>query len=187
MITTQLTAAAALLVLAALVLESVRFFRKHRGDVGELATRLRDCLRDGDLDATRDAMARSNTAEAAVLVAGLLEAYRGASAAREAMAGALVLQRLNLERRVGLLGALGVGLPLVGLLGALVTGGREPAAAGLAVGLLALVAWWVFRSRARAAGAQAEALAHVLVSYLVAPPIREAAPASDELPSWERA
>jgi hypothetical protein len=94
---THLTAAAALLVVVALVLERVRFY--WRGDVGELATGLRDCLRDGDLDAARAAMAGSQTAEASVLFAGLLEAPRGASAAREAMAGALVLQRLELLSR----------------------------------------------------------------------------------------
>jgi biopolymer transport protein ExbB/TolQ len=170
-VTVPLATLAALLVVAALAVERARVLRQHRGEVGELATQLRDHLRRGDAEAAARLIATSESFEASVLTAGLLEAPRGASAAREAMAGATVLLRLRLEARLGLLGSVGFGAPLVGVLGAEL-GVRHALAVGLAVGLLALAAWTYFLSRARVVIAQATALGHVLVSYLVAPPRR---------------
>ena len=45
-------------------------------------------------------MEKSPSAEASVVVAGLMEADQGAKAADEAMRGAAALQRLKLERRL---------------------------------------------------------------------------------------
>src|SRR5215831_8678764 len=57
----------------------------------------------------------SPSAEAAVVVAGLVEADRGPQAAEEAMAGAAALQRMKLEKRLAFLGTLGNNAPFVGL------------------------------------------------------------------------
>jgi len=55
-----------------------------------------------------------------VVVAGLVEADRGAPAAEEAMAGAAALQRMKLEKRLAFLGTLGNNAPFVGLLGTVI-------------------------------------------------------------------
>ena len=62
----------------------------------------------------------SPSAEAAVVVAGLVEAERGAEAAEEAMAGAAALQRMKLEKRLAFLGTLGNNAPFIGLLGTVI-------------------------------------------------------------------
>jgi biopolymer transport protein ExbB len=77
-------------------------------------------LRRGDYEAARTALERSPSAEAAVVVAGLLEADRGAKAAEEAMEGAMALQRMKLERRLAFLGTLGNNAPFIGLFGTVI-------------------------------------------------------------------
>ena len=62
----------------------------------------------------------SPSAEAAVVVAGLVEAPHGPQAAEEAMAGAAALQRMKLEKRLVYLGTLGNNAPFVGLLGTVI-------------------------------------------------------------------
>jgi biopolymer transport protein ExbB len=62
----------------------------------------------------------SPSAEAAVVVAGLVESARGSQAAEEAMAGAAALQRMKLEKRLVFLGTLGNNAPFVGLLGTVI-------------------------------------------------------------------
>jgi biopolymer transport protein ExbB len=65
-------------------------------------------------------MESSPSAEAAVVVAGLLEADRGSKAAEEAMIGAAALQRMKLERRLAYLGTLGNNAPFIGLFGTVI-------------------------------------------------------------------
>src|SRR3954469_22020830 len=72
-------------VSVAIMLERGWFYWSLRDDIGKLAQKLREDLRRGDYDAARTALERSPSAEAAVVVAGLLEADRGARAAEEAM------------------------------------------------------------------------------------------------------
>ncbi|MGZ5967072.1 MAG: MotA/TolQ/ExbB proton channel family protein, partial [Polyangiales bacterium] len=91
----------------AIIFERAWFFHSTADDLEALARTLADKLREGDLDGARAAMELSPSAEAAVVVAGLVEAPRGASAAREAMAGAVAIQRIRLERRLAYLGTLG--------------------------------------------------------------------------------
>src|SRR5271170_207339 len=61
-------------------------------------------LRAGDREGARRRLEASPSAEAAVVVAGVVEADLGADAAAEAMAGASALQRMKLERRLAYLG-----------------------------------------------------------------------------------
>jgi biopolymer transport protein ExbB len=104
----------------AIMLERAWFFWSLRDDIGKLATDLRELLRRGDLDAAQKKMASSPSAEAAVVVAGLLEADRGSKAAEEAMIGAAALQRMKLERRLAYLGTLGNNAPFIGLFGTVI-------------------------------------------------------------------
>jgi biopolymer transport protein ExbB len=107
-------------VSVAIMLERAWFYWSLRDDIGKLAQKLREELRRGDLDAARSALEKSPSAEAAVVVAGLLEADRGARAAEEAMEGAMALQRMKLERRLAYLGTLGNNAPFIGLFGTVI-------------------------------------------------------------------
>jgi biopolymer transport protein ExbB/TolQ len=104
----------------AIMLERAWFYWSLRDDVAALATELRALLRKDDLDGAKKRMEQSPSAEAAVVVAGLEEADRGARAADEAMKGAAALQRLKLERRLAFLGTLGNNAPFIGLFGTVI-------------------------------------------------------------------
>src|SRR5439155_26656128 len=91
-----------------------------RDDLETLARDLSRALRNNDYDEARKRMESSPSAEAAVVVAGLVEADRGADAAEEAMAGATALQRMKLERRPADLGTLGNNAPFIGLFGTVI-------------------------------------------------------------------
>jgi biopolymer transport protein ExbB len=128
-------------VSVAIMLERAWFYWSLRDDLTRLATDLRELLRGGDMEAARRKMEASPSAEAAVVVAGLLEAERGGHAAEEAMAGALALQRMRLERRLAYLGTLGNNAPFIGLFGTVIgvvqafaALGRQDAGAAAATG-----------------------------------------------------
>jgi biopolymer transport protein ExbB len=102
------------------MLERGWFYYSIRDDIPALAQTLRDRLRDNDLDAALGGLEKSPSAEAAVVVAGLREADRGAKAADKAMRGAAALQKMKLERRLAFLGTLGNNAPFIGLFGTVI-------------------------------------------------------------------
>lgn len=104
----------------AIMLERAWFFHSLRDDIGQLATKLRAALREDDLELAKKTLEASPSAEAAVVVAGLLEADRGVQAADQAMMGAVALQRLRLERRLVFLGTVGNNAPFIGLFGTVI-------------------------------------------------------------------
>ncbi len=104
----------------AVMLERAWFYYSLRDDVAKLAQELRKLLKKNDLAGARKRMEKSPSAEASVVVAGLLEADQGARAADEAMRGAAALQRLKLERRLAYLGTLGNNAPFIGLFGTVI-------------------------------------------------------------------
>jgi len=104
----------------AIMLERGWFFYSLRDDLASLARSLGDYLRRGEVSEARRMLENSPSAEAAVVVAGLVEAERGPGAAEEAMAGAAALQRMKLEKRLVYLGTLGNNAPFVGLLGTVI-------------------------------------------------------------------
>jgi biopolymer transport protein ExbB len=107
-------------VSVAIMLERGWFFYSLRDDLASLARSLTDYLRRGEVSEAKRLLENSPSAEAAVVVAGLVEADRGAEAAEEAMAGAAALQRMKLEKRLAFLGTLGNNAPFVGLLGTVI-------------------------------------------------------------------
>ena len=125
----------------AIMLERGWLFVSLRDDIPKLMRDLAALLRAGDWDGARRRLEASPSAEAAVVVAGLVEAPRGAQAAEEAMAGASALQRTRLERRLAFLGTVGNNAPFIGLLGTVIgivaafdELAREAAAAGATPG-----------------------------------------------------
>jgi biopolymer transport protein ExbB len=108
------------IVSLAIMLERAWLYWSLRDDFDELMRDLGRLLRGGDLGAARQRLEGSRSAEAAVVVAGLVEADRGAEAAQEAMEGASALQRIKLEKRLAFLGTLGNNAPFIGLLGTVI-------------------------------------------------------------------
>jgi biopolymer transport protein ExbB len=104
----------------AIMLERGWFYWTLRDDIARLARELRDRLRDDDIDGARKLLEASPSAEAAVVVAGLIEADRGPRSADEAMQSAAALQKMKLERRLAFLGTLGNNAPFIGLFGTVI-------------------------------------------------------------------
>ncbi len=180
------------------ILERAWFFHRISDDLEALARTLTQRLRDGDLEGARGRLEASPSAEAAVVVAGLVEAPRGIGAAREAIAGATAIQRIKLERRLAFLGTLGNNAPFIGLLGTVVgivmafekLGEAGAAAAssagapqevmasiaealvataiGLAVAIPAVAAFNWFQRRIKSIASNTDALARVLLAHLEA-------------------
>jgi len=104
----------------AIMLERLWLYWTLRDDSAALMKDLGRLLRQGDLAGARRRLEASPSAEAAVVVAGIVEADMGADAAEEAMAGAAALQRIKLEKRLAFLGTLGNNAPFIGLLGTVI-------------------------------------------------------------------
>jgi biopolymer transport protein ExbB len=108
------------IVSLAVMLERAWLYWSLRDDIDGLMRDLGRLLRDGDMDGARRRLEESRSAEAAVVIAGLVEADRGVEAAQEAMDGASALQRIKLEKRLAYLGTLGNNAPFIGLLGTVI-------------------------------------------------------------------
>jgi biopolymer transport protein ExbB len=108
------------IVSLAIMLERAWLYWSLRDDIDELMRDLGRLLRGNDFEGARRRLEGSRSAEAAVVVAGLVEADRGVEAAQEAMEGASALQRLKLEKRLAFLGTLGNNAPFIGLLGTVI-------------------------------------------------------------------
>ena len=106
-------------VSVAIILERAWYFWSLRDDLGVLAKELRSSLEDS-VEVAQKRMEASPSVEAQVVLAGLSMAHRGHAAAEEAMAGALALSRMKLERRLAYLGTLGNNAPFVGLFGTVI-------------------------------------------------------------------
>ena len=104
----------------AIMLERAFLYWSLRDDIPALMKDLARLLRSGDIEGARRRLEASPSAEAAVVVAGIVEAELGADSAEEAMAGASALQRIKLEKRLAFLGTLGNNAPFIGLLGTVI-------------------------------------------------------------------
>lgn len=103
-----------------IMLERGWFYYSIRDDIPMLAQTLREKLSKDDMEGALGLLEKSPSAEAAVVVAGLREADRGAKAAERAMRGAQALQKMKLERRLAFLGTLGNNAPFIGLFGTVI-------------------------------------------------------------------
>lgn len=191
-------------VSVAIMIERSWFFASVHENIARLATALALHLDAGDLNAATSLVSRSNSAEAAIVAAGLRQLGRGSEAAREAMASATALQRMRLERRLAFLGTLGNNAPFIGLLGTVIgivqafeklqnagagAAGAGPAtdvmgaiaealvatAIGLVVAIPAVAAFNYFQRRIRGTLANSEALTHLLLAYAKGEPTTQSA------------
>ncbi|HEX6764122.1 MAG TPA: MotA/TolQ/ExbB proton channel family protein [Polyangiaceae bacterium] len=155
----------------AIMLERGWFYWSLRDDIARLAKELRAFLRADDMEGARKLLQASPSAEAAVVVAGLLEADRGAKSADEAMQGAAALQKMKLERRLAFLGTLGNNAPFIGLFGTVI--GVVKAFEGLGkqtAGVASAAQEGAFSAPTEVMAAIAEALVATAVGLIVAIP-----------------
>jgi biopolymer transport protein ExbB len=103
-----------------IIVERALFFRSIKDDVRQLARELDQLLRGGRYKDAVVRMQASKSAEAAIVVAGLLHADMGPTTAAQAMEGAMALERMRLERGLAFLGTLGNNAPFLGLLGTVI-------------------------------------------------------------------
>lgn len=104
----------------AVMLERAWLYWSLRDDLALLMRELGKLLRAGDMEGARKRLEASPSAEAAVVVAGIVESDLGVEAAQEAMLGASSMQKLRLEKRLAFLGTLGNNAPFIGLLGTVI-------------------------------------------------------------------
>ena len=175
-----------------IVLERAWFFISISVDFEALAEDFTRHLRADELSSARGVLLASRSSEARVVMAGLDEGRRGVNAAREAMAGAIAVQRTRLDRRLGFLGTLGNNAPFVGLFGTVVgiilafeelshVGATAAAttavmdsiaealvatAIGLLVAIPAVAAYNAFQRKIRDIAANTEALSRILLVHL---------------------
>ena len=99
------------------MLERALFFRSIRADVRALSRELDQLLRQRRYHDAAARLRASPSAEAAIVLPGVLMADLGAAAAEKAIGGATALQRQRMERGLAFLATLGSNAPFVGLLG----------------------------------------------------------------------
>jgi biopolymer transport protein ExbB len=199
-------------VSVAIMVERTLFFFRVRENLQRLASELATSLGRGDIAAARALVADAPSAEAAIVAAGLSRLEHGAAAVEEAMAGASAVQRMRLERRLGFLGTLGANAPFVGLLGTVIgivqafnqlqiagaangSGGAMngvmgaiaealvATAIGLVVAIPAVAAFNAFQRQIKSILGNAEALRHIVLSYVKATPQGAVGPVGAGQPS----
>jgi biopolymer transport protein ExbB len=152
----------------AIMLERGWFYWSLRDDIARLARELRQLLRNEDMEGAKKLLEASPSAEAAVVVAGLIEADRGPRSAEEAMQGAAALQKMKLERRLAFLGTLGNNAPFIGLFGTVI--GVVKAFEGLGKQTATTAQEGAFSAPTEVMAAIAEALVATAVGLAVAIP-----------------
>jgi biopolymer transport protein ExbB len=104
----------------AVALERFVNFRSTRADLVGMVPELRKLLHVSDYAKAAALLQRAPSVPGRVVAAGLVEAEGGPSAAEEAMAAAIGLERKRLEARLVFLGTVGNNAPFVGLLGTVI-------------------------------------------------------------------
>jgi biopolymer transport protein ExbB len=184
----MLLALSVLVVAIAIERAVVLFLRQD--DVGALRRNLASALGRGDLVAARGLVITSRSFEARVLAAGLGALPRGAAAVEERLASEAQLTKLQMERRLAVLGTVGSNAPFIGLLGTVIgiirafhaldaSGGQvstalmaeigealTATAIGLFVALPAVALFNFFQRQISTKVARAEALGREMMSFV---------------------
>lgn len=184
-----------------IAIERVIFGTFNRSPSGELERILRALFAGGSAKRALDELDKVSGMESRVLGAGLRAGVDGgAEAAEEALAGALAMERLRLERGLIVLGTTGSNAPFVGLFGtvlgvmkafrelgvnkaeaadSVMTGISEALVAtamGLMVAIPAVVLYNVFQRKNKDTLTRLESLGHLLMARLKSPENREGDP-----------
>jgi biopolymer transport protein ExbB len=176
-----------------IIVDRLWYFAEHRVDVADLAAKLEQFLRQGDLKSAWQLVAGSDAIECVVVAAGLAAVGRGSQACSEAMLSAKARTRSRLEARMAMLGTIGSNAPFIGLLGTVLgivkaahdmsvqssSSAADPnavmagvfealvaTAVGLCVAIPAVIAYNLLQRRVRTTNAQVDSLAHLVLSCL---------------------
>jgi biopolymer transport protein ExbB len=173
-----------------IMIERAIFFFGQRIDVESLGRQVLGLLKKHDLAAARELVGRQRGVAAKVANIALQEAEFGAEAVDEAASGAIIEEKLRLERNLAFLGTVGNNAPFIGLFGTVIgiiqafhdlslntQGGASTVMSGIsealvatAIGLLvaipAVIAFNLFQRRIKALVGDTDALIHVLLSGL---------------------
>lgn len=193
------------------MIERILYFRKRDDDIEELGEQLIALLEKGDREGAAALLKKSPSVEASVLRAALRYLQAGADAVADAIEGAMIRARLDMERGSTLLGTLGNNAPFIGLFGTVigviiafhqlgvsqssgsmnaVMGGIAESLVATGVGLFvaipAVVAYNVIQKRVSDIESNVAAIAKDLTAYLKADPAARA-PLSDTPPAPEAA
>jgi biopolymer transport protein ExbB len=178
------------LISITIMIERAIYFIGQRPDISGLIESLPEMLARGDVSSAENKLKNIKGVAAEVSRAALKEARRGPKAADEAATGALIRERLRMERNLAFLGTVGNNAPFIGLFGTVLgiiqafhnlslntQGGASMVMAGIsealvatAIGLLvaipAVVAFNIFQRRIKTLLGDADSLIHAILAGL---------------------
>jgi len=182
------------------IIERWAFYQRHAVDADQLRRALQKALDQADLEAAVTLLRQHDALETNAVLAGLLAHDKGPESVEDLISGALGLEKMRYEKRLGLLATLASNAPYIGLFGtvlgiiksfrdlavnmseasASVMAGISEALLATAIGLLvaipAVIANNVFKGRIKTSVTECEMLARVLLADLKATePARKAA------------
>ncbi len=169
-------------------------FRRHGGRIADLLAAVTARLAAGDVAGARAAAEAHGGLEGRVTAVGLEHFPKGPDTVEEAMTARLILERVELERRLIILGTLGNNAPFIGLFGtvlgiikafhdlavsgssgvSVVMAGISSALVATAFGILvaipAVIANNYFQTRVDEMVSHAQSLTRILLAHLKASP-----------------
>lgn len=178
------------LVSISIMIERFIFFIGQRIDIQSFGRELSDLLRKKDFKGALALAENRKGIAATVARSAVAEAEHGPEALDEAAQGAIITERMRLEKKLAFLGTVGNNAPFIGLFGTVigiiqafhdlsldtqggaqtVMGGISEALVATAIGLLvaipAVAAFNVFQRRIKTIMGDANALTHMLLAGL---------------------
>lgn len=178
------------LVSISIMVERFIFFVGQRADIERFGRELAEKLRRKDFGGAKALAAKQKGVAAAVARTAVAEAEHGPEAFDEAAQGAIITERMRLEKKLAFLGTVGNNAPFIGLFGTVigiiqafhdlslntqsgaqtVMGGISEALVATAIGLLvaipAVAAFNIFQRRIKTLMGDADALTHMLLAGL---------------------
>ena len=180
------------LLSVAVMVERWIFYRRRKVDFDSLREEFAKCLDKGDFEAAAKLLAKNNSLETNVVLAGLRGYTKGPESVEDLLTGALSREKSFYERRLSILATLASNAPYIGLFGTVlgivrafkdlskdmasastgVMAGIAEALVATAIGLLvaipAVVAYNVFKGMVKDAVTNTEALSRILLAELKA-------------------
>jgi biopolymer transport protein ExbB/TolQ len=178
------------LLSVAVMVERWLFYRRHKLDFEAVKDEFAKALEKGDFDAAAKLLAKYDTLETNVTLAGLRGYEKGPESVEDLIAGAMGRGKAEYERRLSILATLASNCPFIGLFGTVlgivrsfkemsadlanassgVMAGIAEALIATAVGLLvaipAVVAYNIFKGMVKDATTNTESLTRVLMAEL---------------------
>jgi biopolymer transport protein ExbB/TolQ len=180
------------LLSVAVMVERWIFYRRRKVDFESLREEFAKYLDKGDFEAAAKLLAKTNSLETNVVLAGLRGYAKGPESVEDLLTGALAREKSFYERRLAILATLASNSPYIGLFGTVlgivrafkdlskdmasastgVMAGIAEALVATAIGLLvaipAVVAYNVFKGMVKDAVTNTEALSRILLAELKA-------------------